>query len=312
MLQICWVRFLVSAVHLLAIQYSCTAVSDIEVSQLSLYRVASAPWQNVSLWKYLWFDTNMSVKAFVFALNLLPLHYSSVTFGTPITQPFLAHTRTSRPAFCKSGSRMHGTCQARWGPRWYDVKILQRDARGRYRIRWLSDGSISEHFPAKRIRQKQSLTKKAKSKNKYEKRKNEASGTADKAIIRSRSNRSEKRRLGQQLNAVVNLDSERTIQAMNKVNSLRGSKGLCALIAAGMLKAGRGVLSVVGHTGSRVAELTEDGRILYQGSAFLSLSGFAMTALDLAKRCNGWTHTLYKAHDSRNTWCSLDSLRSRL
>ena len=191
------------------------------------------------------------------------------------------------------------------------MKILQRDTPGKCTIRWLDHGSISEKFPANRIRQKQPVTKKAKSKNKYEKCINEASGTTDEAIIRRRSNRSEKRRLGQQLNAVVNLVSERPIQAMSKVNSLRGSKGLRALIAAGLLKAGRGVLSVVGHTGSQVAELTEDGRILYQGRAYLTPTSFAMAALNLARRCNGWTHTLYKAHGSHNTWCSLDSLRSR-
>ena len=95
----------------------------------------------------------------------------------------------------------------------------------------------------------------------------------------------------------------------------KGSKALCALMAAGVIEPGRGVISVRGRTGSVSADLTAKGLIIYKGSVFQSPSGFAKNALELGRRpgqpykCNGWTNTLYRMPGSPVQWRTLDFLR---
>ena len=82
------------------------------------------------------------------------------------------------------------------------------------------------------------------------------------------------------------------------------------LMAAGLLKPGRKVLSVRGRTGHVSADLTAEGSIVYNGTEFLSPTTFAKTVLQRT-HCNGWALTVYKVSGHPVKWKTLDFLRSR-
>ena len=89
----------------------------------------------------------------------------------------------------------------------------------------------------------------------------------------------------------------------------KGRTGLRELMAAGLLKPGRKVLSVRGRTGQVSADLTAEGLIVYNGTEFQSPTGFA-TAVLQRTTCDGWGHTVYKVSGHPEQWEPLDSLRA--
>ena len=93
----------------------------------------------------------------------------------------------------------------------------------------------------------------------------------------------------------------------------KGRTGLRELMAAGLLKPGRKVLSVRGRTGHVSADLTAKGSIMYNGTEFLSPSAFAKATLQWSRssHCNGWALTVYKVSGHPEQWETLDFLRSR-
>ena len=88
-----------------------------------------------------------------------------------------------------------------------------------------------------------------------------------------------------------------------------GRTALRELMAAGLLKPGRKVLSVRGRTGHVSADLTAKGSIVYNGTEFLSPTAFAKAALQWSQ-CNGWALTVYKVSGHPEQWEPLDSLRA--
>ena len=93
-----------------------------------------------------------------------------------------------------------------------------------------------------------------------------------------------------------------------KVRKPRTRKAnICQLIEANVITPGVGVISIRGKESELTAELTREGKIVFNGVTFKSPSAFAKSVLSRAQ-CSGWVHTMYRAEGSES-WRSLDSVR---
>ena len=85
--------------------------------------------------------------------------------------------------------------------------------------------------------------------------------------------------------------------------------GVADLLAAGLLRAGEGLVSVRGLEAHGLrADLLPGGRVAAHGQRYGSLSQFARTFLH--KPCNGWTHATYRAAPGQ-PWRAFEDYRKR-
>ena len=96
-------------------------------------------------------------------------------------------------------------------------------------------------------------------------------------------------------------------EASTKMRKPRTTKlTLPQLIENKVITPGMGTLSVRGKESTINAELTAEGKIVFNRVTFKSPSAFAQVAF--GRRCSGWVYTMYRSNDSE-PWRSLTAIR---
>eukprot|EP01083_Nonionella_stella_P086369 239967_1 len=106
-------------------------------------------------------------------------------------------------------------------------------------------------------------------------------------------------------------EKEKNASAQRMKPAKKENRSLTALIAAGLVKSGKDVLSMNYEGNTFVGTLLEDGNILYNEHCFSSVSGFALTCLrEIKPRAgvNGWSSVYYKGKTLHWIWKTLQTM----